>query len=128
MLTIVWNIKDFHVINVLGKGWKFNITHYITEMLSPLAEWRRNQVGASDRKVIIHADNAPPHTARISLTFLNENDMTKAPHPFSLLDLVPSDFFLFGHVKQFLRGVESPDRDSLSTQSCIFWLFRKKWP
>jgi hypothetical protein len=33
MLTMVWNPTNFHVINVLGKGSKFNATHYLTKIL-----------------------------------------------------------------------------------------------
>jgi hypothetical protein len=33
-----WNPTGFHVINVLSKGIKFNVDHYITNVLIPLAE------------------------------------------------------------------------------------------
>jgi hypothetical protein len=99
MLIIVWNPTGFHVIKVLGAGCKFNTILYITEVLSPLAEWHSNQVAASDRKLVAQADNARPHTARISLTFLDENHVTKSPHTPYLPRLTPSYSFLFGHVK-----------------------------
>jgi hypothetical protein len=47
------------------------------------------------------------------MTFLDENDMTKTLHAPYSPGLAPSDFFLFGHVKQLLREADSPDRDSL---------------
>jgi hypothetical protein len=78
-----------------------------------LAQWRKNQIRPSDRKLIIHANSAGPHISRISLVFLNENDMTKAPPPPYALDLAPSDFVLFARVKQLLRGAELPDRHLL---------------
>jgi hypothetical protein len=78
MLRIVSNPTDLHV---LGKWCKFKAVHDITERLSPLTEWHRNQIGASDRKVIGHVDDARPHTAPISLTFLYANEMTKVPIP-----------------------------------------------
>jgi hypothetical protein len=78
-----------------------------------MAERHKNQVSASNRKLIVHADNASWHTARISLTLLDENDRRKALYlPYSP-DLAPSDFFLFGHVKQLPPEVEFPDPDSL---------------
>jgi hypothetical protein len=113
MLTIVCNPTGFHVINILGNGYRFNATHYITEGLSPLAEWRRNQVGRSDRKFIVHANTACLHTARNFLTFRDEIYMRKAPHLPYFPDLSPSDFFLFGHLKHLGGGAEFPDRDSL---------------
>jgi hypothetical protein len=30
MLTIVWNPNGFHLINVLSKGIKFKVSHYVT--------------------------------------------------------------------------------------------------
>jgi hypothetical protein len=127
MLTIVGNPAVFHDISVLGKGLKFNATHYVTEILSPLAEWLKNQVGASDRKLIVHADRTRPHTAGISLTFLDENDMMKALHPPYPSDLVPSDFFPFVHVKQLLRGVKYPDRGSLFDAIVQILTGSRKW-
>jgi hypothetical protein len=62
MVAIMWNPTGFHVINVCGKGCKFNATHYTTEVLSALEEWHRNQIGAFDRKSIVHADD--PHRSR----------------------------------------------------------------
>jgi hypothetical protein len=48
MLTIAWNPTGFHLVNVLSKECKFNATHFITEMSSLLAEWPRNNAGASN--------------------------------------------------------------------------------
>jgi hypothetical protein len=39
--------------------------------------------------------------------------MIEAPHPSYSPDLVSSDFCLFGHVKQLLRGYEFADREAL---------------
>jgi hypothetical protein len=65
MLTIVSNPSGFHLINVLPKGFKFkfNASYYITQILGLLSDWRRTQVGRTNRKLWVHADNARPHTA-----------------------------------------------------------------
>jgi hypothetical protein len=81
-------------------------------MLPSLGEWPRNQVGASDRKLIVHTDKEHLHMAQISLTILDEKDMTKASYPPYVPDLAPSDFFLFGQTKQLLQGAEFPDQNS----------------
>jgi hypothetical protein len=41
MLTIVWNPGDFLLINILLKGFKFNASYDITQILDPLSKWRR---------------------------------------------------------------------------------------
>jgi hypothetical protein len=42
--------------------------------------------------------------AAVSQKCMEENGMMRAPHLPSLPDLAPSDFYLFGYVKHFLRG------------------------
>jgi hypothetical protein len=64
MFTIVWNPGDFHLINILPKGFKFNTSYYVTQILGPLSKWRRTQAGRTNRKLIVRADNARPHTAK----------------------------------------------------------------
>jgi hypothetical protein len=99
MLTIVQNPNGFHLINILPNGIKFNTSHYVTlryvtDILVPLLEWPKTQVGGSDRKLIIHAHNARPHTSRVTLEFVKQNPMKRAPHPPCSPDLAPSDFYL----------------------------------
>jgi hypothetical protein len=44
-LAIGWNPDSFHVIIIFSKGIKFNADHDTTDVLIPLAEWRKAQVG-----------------------------------------------------------------------------------
>jgi hypothetical protein len=54
--------------------------------------------------LIVHADSARPHKAAVSHEFMARNAMAIAADlPYSL-DLAPSDFYLFGHVKGLFRG------------------------
>jgi hypothetical protein len=62
--TIVWNPGGFHLVNILPKGFKFNASYYVTQILDPLSKWRRLQVARTNRKLIMHADNARAHTAK----------------------------------------------------------------
>jgi transposase len=67
----------------------------------------------SERRLVLHADNAKPHTLRNYRTFCAENGLRLATHPPYSLDLSPSDFFLFGHVKNRLQGIVSQSQDEL---------------
>jgi histone-lysine N-methyltransferase SETMAR len=109
MLTIVWNPGGFHPVNILPKGFQFNASYYVTQILDPLSKRRRTQVGCTNRKSIVHADNARPHTARMALQFMEQNLTQRAPHPAYSPDLAPSDFYLFGYVKQLLSGCQFAD-------------------
>jgi histone-lysine N-methyltransferase SETMAR len=113
MLIIVWNPGGFHLVNILPNGFKFNASYHVTQILDHLSEWQRTQVGCTNRKSIVHADNAPPHTTKMISQFMEQNSMQRAPHPAYSPDLAPSDFDLFGSVKKLLSGCQFADQDSL---------------
>jgi hypothetical protein len=81
MHTIVWNPSCFHLINVLPKWFKFNANFYVTQILGQLYDWRRTQVGKTNRRLWVHAHNARPHTATVTLQFMQQNAMRRVPHP-----------------------------------------------
>jgi hypothetical protein len=101
------------LVNILAKGCKFNSTHYITEILLPLSEWRSAEAGQCNRKLVVHADNARPHVAKQTTDYMEQNGMKRASHlPYSP-DLALSDLYLFGHVKRCLAGNAFEDADEL---------------
>jgi histone-lysine N-methyltransferase SETMAR len=112
MLMIVWNPSGFHMINVVPKWFKFNASFYVTQILGLLSDWCRTQVGRTNHKLWVHADNARPHTATVTLQFMQQNAMRRTLHPPYSPDLEPSDFYLFDYIKQLLLGCEFTDRDS----------------
>ncbi len=57
---------------------------------------------------MLHHDNATPHTATITLALIGSSGVNMiAQQPYSP-DLVPSDYFLFPHLKSHLRGRQFP--------------------
>jgi histone-lysine N-methyltransferase SETMAR len=104
MTTTVWSLSGFHLIKLLPKRFKFNASYCVTQVLDPLSVWRGNQIGKTNQKFMVHADDAHPHTANVTLDFMERNAMKRAPRPPYSPDLAPSNFCLFGHVKQLLRG------------------------
>jgi hypothetical protein len=113
MFTIVWNPRWFHLIKVLENDCMFNTGHYIAEILKPLSQWRSIEAVGNGRKLLVHADNAPPHTAKLSTQYFNENRMKSALHPSHSPGLAPSDLYLFGYVKRCLAGVSFERADQL---------------
>jgi hypothetical protein len=128
MLTIVWNPGGFHLVNVLPKGFKFNASYEGTQIIDPLSKLQRTQVGRTHQKLIMHADNARPHTAKMTSQFTEQNSMQRAPYPAHSSDLAPSDFCLFGDVKQFLSGCQFTDQDSLLQAASDILVDIKKQP
>jgi hypothetical protein len=96
MITVIWNPHGFHVIQSLPKGIKWTGSYYSDNILSQIAAlWDTGR----DREMIIHADDAGPHVAKYVTEYMDHNSLKRAPHPLSLPDLTPSDFYLFGYVK-----------------------------
>jgi hypothetical protein len=104
MVTIVWNPNGFHVVDALPKAGKFNAHYYTGNIIYAILIWRQAEGGTRPSKLWVHADNARPHTAKVSADFMATSGMKRAPHPPYSPDLAPSDFFLFGYVKGKLTG------------------------
>jgi transposase len=119
MVTIVWNPQDFHLVNPVPKGQKFNESYYIDIIIQPVLESRST---GSNPGLIIHSDNARPHTAQKTLRFCAENRLEMASHPLYSPDLTPYDFFLFRHVKHELDEAEFPSEEILlaAIQSAVW--------
>ena len=113
MLTIFWNPNGFTIVKVLPESERFTAEYFINNILKDLCEKTRQLPNRGNRKVIVHYDNARPHTARKVTRFLEENHMKKAPHPSYSPDIAPCDFFLFGYIKQKLQGEYFESVDSL---------------
>jgi hypothetical protein len=92
---------------------KSNADYCISHILDPLAEWRSSQVGGSDRRSHVHADNARSHTAKKVTEFLARNGMKRPPHSPYSPDLAPCDFCLFGHIINRLAGTSFEEFDQL---------------
>jgi histone-lysine N-methyltransferase SETMAR len=104
MLTIVWGVTGFHVVKLLPKGGIFNPSYCIDEIVSEIASWREAQKGSTTRKLVVHADNARPHTAGRTVRHIAACGIVRAPHPPFSPNLAPSDFFPFGYLKSMLPG------------------------
>jgi transposase len=101
-VIIAWNPLGFHLLDALPKGNTFNAEYDRSNILTERLPVRPSVDG---KRLVIHADNARPRTARKWRAFYEENRLRLAIHPPPSLDLAPSDFFLFGHIKHYLRGI-----------------------
>jgi transposase len=139
MVTIVWNPSRFPLIVALLKGRTFNAEYYRDNIFAALAQPQPEDDG---RKLAVYADNASAHTTQKSRTFCEENGLRPAPNPLYSPDLAPSDFFLFGYVKERLKGTVFPSYEELldaigevvtgiesETLTAVFehWMERLEW-
>lgn len=64
--------------------------------------WLRNAEG--DRSFLLQHDNAPSHTAILTLAKIGSSDIQMIPHPPYSPDLAPCDFAIFPAIKSLMRG------------------------
>ena len=103
MFTVIWSPSGMKSITMLPQDMKFT-KNYFTEVvfgdLQNHFKVHRSTRGGSG--ITIHIDNAPSH--RID-DYLIDNGFNRMEHPPYSPDLAPSDFFLFGYLKQNLEGM-----------------------
>jgi hypothetical protein len=113
MLTVFWNPGGFQVVIILPTGPFFNAAWFLDGNLVPLRDHFFPGGRRSDqKKLIVHVDNASPHTGQITETFYTQ----RAPQACSSLYLpetAPSDFCLFGNVKNKVIGRSVQDEKEL---------------
>ena len=106
MLTVFWSPLGFRIIEMLPKGTRFNSKYFINEILSKIAEIHNQENPNSRRRFVVHMDNATPHRSKETQTYGAQNKLRFCEHPAFSPDLAPSDFYLFGKVKNALKGSE----------------------
>jgi hypothetical protein len=105
MLTVLWNPHGFHVVTLLPPGASVNATWFIEQNLAPLLDASfPNGPDPTQRKLVVHVDNASAHNARVTQNFFEHSLLKRLPHPLYSPDISPSDFYLFGKVKDALIG------------------------
>ena len=70
--------------------------------LKPAIHTKRR--GLLTKKVLLMHDNARPHTAGWTVKTINRLGFEVLEHPAYSPDLAPSDYYLFGSLKNALRG------------------------
>jgi hypothetical protein len=103
MLPFLWNSHRFQVIDVMPKRDMMAVAYYLRNIFTEIAARRKER---GERKLVVHADNARPHPAKVTKAFCNGNLLQIALHPPCSSDLASSDFscFFLGHLTNRLQG------------------------
>ena len=76
---------------------------------------KNKRSGQLSKGVILHYDNARPHTSAQTMQTTNNLGWELLPHlPYSP-DLAPSDFHWFGPLKEFTRGTKFKSDDKVKS-------------
>ena len=116
MLTIFWNPNCFLLVEALDDNRVFNADYFIGEILEQIVIKTNEDREKIKKQLVLHYDNAGPHTAKKVREYLTQNDIQRAPQPPYSPDLAPSDFYLFGHIKTQLQGFNFSSVDELLSQ------------
>lgn len=89
------------MVEFLEPGQTINAVRYIQTVLKLRRALREKRPG---KKIILQHDNAWPHTDRVTVEKIRTFGWETLPQSPYSPDLAPSDYHLFGSVKEQLRG------------------------
>lgn len=122
LATIFWDAEGVILLDFLERGNTINGPYYsdlINRLRKNLPQTRRGLIA---RKPLLLHDNAPAHTAELSLAAAREAKLILLPHPPYSPDLAPSDFYLFPKLKKFLKGKKfSNDTEVMDAAENWLW-------
>ena len=114
MVTIFFNADGVQLIDVKPKGIKINSDYFINMILQKLADLDVVKKAKNQKQqMLLHFDNAPSHNAKVVESFIAKTTFERIPHPPYSPDLAPSDFGLFGTVKDYFRGREFESEEEI---------------
>ena len=115
MGTFFWDAEGCILIEFLEPGKTINAARYVQTLLMLRRALRDKQPG---RKVILQHDNVRPHTARLTYEKIEKMGWEVLPHTPYSPDLAPSNYHLFGFVKNQMRGQHYEMNKALHTALC----------
>jgi hypothetical protein len=122
MFTIFWDVNGPILVHFQEKGQTVTSTRYSDMLVNDLkpAIWLKCRGLLSKRVLLLH-NNAHPHTTAHTMDTVRALKFEVLKHlPYSP-DLAPSDFHLFGPMKDHLRGQKFAD-DNEVMEAVQSWL------
>ncbi len=105
MFTIFFNQKGPILQEFLPRGETVDADSYCDKLRHLKENVRRKRLELwRGRRLLLHHDNATPHTAAITLALIGSSGIDMVPHPPYSPDLVPADYFMFPRLKSGFRG------------------------
>jgi hypothetical protein len=105
LISIVWGSTGFKSLLYVPTGMKYNTTFFIESVAPDLVEDVYQESRQKTlRGITVHLDNARLHNSRQSEAALLATKSRRIPSRAYSPDLSPSDFFLFGLLKERISG------------------------
>src|SRR5215469_4201667 len=103
MVTAFWDCDGVILLVVLPTGQTINSAAYVTTLKNLKKRFQRVCPHKDVNKHLLQHDNARPHTSLHMQEEITKLQWTVFPHPPYCSDLAPSDFHLFGPLKEAIR-------------------------
>ena len=113
MLTLFWDERELILEHYTPRGNNVNSATYadlLKNHLCPAMKSKRH--GLLSTGVLLQHDNARPHTARSTVATIQDLSFECLPHPPYSSDITPSDFHVFGPLKEAMgsKSFKSDER------------------
>jgi histone-lysine N-methyltransferase SETMAR len=105
-ITVFWDIDGVILVDVMARGETINSDAYIKTLKKLEQRYRRVRHNRTPEDMLIQHDSALPHTSLRTPEAIAKFGWTVLPPPPDSPDLAPSDFHLFGPLKDALRGTD----------------------
>ena len=105
MVTVFWDSVGVILVDFMSKGATINSDVYIDTLEKLKARIQRVRPALKMCKVLLQHDNAGLHTSLKTRKVISSFGLTTISYPPYSPDLAPSDFHLFGPLKENLRGL-----------------------
>jgi hypothetical protein len=105
MLMAICGVNGFHLRDLMSSQCRFNAQYFVEHVMAPMIQTIFPQ--GRTRYILrlnVHLDNCLVHFSKGMEQFFIENQLLHVLNPSYTLDLTPSDFWLFGHIKTGLAG------------------------
>jgi transposase len=143
LISVLWSVNGIHSLEEVPKG-----TAYDSALVCDITVPRLVQGLCSDsarrslKGCCIHLENARPHNSKRSAEWPRTTNIKRLSQPSHSPDIAPSDFSLFGYLKEKLTEYDIPDRErrklaithifSETGQETLItnfepWIKRRKW-
>ncbi len=124
MLTVYWDVSGTVTVECSDNK-SLNSLYYCSVM----KEARKSRRKPTNQDLWLLQDNAPIHNSNFSTSEIEKSGFKLLPHPPYSPDLAPSDFYLFAHLKRYLRGahfnskcdVENAVNEFFASQTPLFY-------
>ena len=116
MMSIFWDFRGVIHVDYADRNVKINGDYY-AQLVETARKKRRKPHGQA---LFLSHDNAPIHKSAVADFSVKKSGFNVLDQPAYSPDLVPSDFYLFGHLKIYLKGKRFDDKDQLTSEVQIF--------